>query len=107
MYSLPKLHDYAIAIGAFASADNQADNGNNPSVFLYNTLISSIVSNHQSTQTHLAFSLYARILTSRSAAIRPIQFTYPSLFKDSGFQPSVASPWKSSSCPCFEIHRTS
>ncbi|CAA7024589.1 unnamed protein product [Microthlaspi erraticum] len=59
----------------------------NPSVFLYNTLISSIVSNHQSTQTHLAFSLYARILTSRSAAIRPNQFTYPSLSKASGFHP--------------------
>ncbi|CAN6874686.1 unnamed protein product [Brassica oleracea var. botrytis] len=52
----------------------------NPSVFLYNTLISSIVSNHQSTQTHLAFSLYAQIS-------RPNEFTYPSLFKASGFHP--------------------
>ncbi|WZZ02375.1 hypothetical protein YC2023_074703 [Brassica napus] len=52
----------------------------NPSVFLYNTLISSIVSTHQSTQTHLAFSLYAQIS-------RPNEFTFPSLFKASGFHP--------------------
>ena len=52
----------------------------NPSVFLYNTLIASIVSNHQSTQTHLAFSLYAQIS-------RPNEFTYPSLLKASGFHP--------------------
>ncbi|CAH2046571.1 unnamed protein product, partial [Thlaspi arvense] len=52
----------------------------NPSVFLYNTLISSIVSNHKSTQTHLAFSLYAQIS-------KPNEFTYPSLFKASGFDP--------------------
>ncbi|ESQ44640.1 hypothetical protein EUTSA_v10003201mg [Eutrema salsugineum] len=55
----------------------------NPSVFLYNTLISSIVSNHQSSQTHLAFSLYAQIF--RSVSVRPNEFTYPSLFKASGF----------------------
>ncbi|KAL1199675.1 Pentatricopeptide repeat-containing protein [Cardamine amara subsp. amara] len=59
----------------------------NPSIFLYNTLISSIVSNHQSTQTHLAFSLYAQILSSRSVLVRPNEFTYPSLFKASGFDP--------------------
>ncbi|CAH8360482.1 unnamed protein product [Eruca vesicaria subsp. sativa] len=53
----------------------------NPSVFLYNTLISSIVSNHQSTQTHLAFSLYSQIRR------RANEFTYPSLFKASGFHP--------------------
>ncbi|VVB07197.1 unnamed protein product [Arabis nemorensis] len=55
----------------------------NPSVFLYNTLISSIVSHHNPTQTHLAFSLYHQILSSRSQ--RPNEFTYPSLFKASGF----------------------
>ncbi|KAG7532865.1 Pentatricopeptide repeat [Arabidopsis thaliana x Arabidopsis arenosa] len=58
----------------------------NPSVFLYNTLISSIVSNHNPTQTHLAFSLYDQILSSRSNFVRPNEFTYPSLFKASGFE---------------------
>ncbi|XP_010481826.1 PREDICTED: pentatricopeptide repeat-containing protein At5g43790-like [Camelina sativa] len=59
----------------------------NPSVFLYNTLISSIVSNHNSTQTHLAFALYNQVSSSRSNLVRPNEFTYPSLFKVSGFDP--------------------
>ncbi|EOA13331.1 hypothetical protein CARUB_v10026365mg [Capsella rubella] len=59
----------------------------NPSVFLYNTLISSIVSNHDSTQTHLAFALYDQVSSSKSNLVRPNAFTYPSLFKASGFDP--------------------
>ncbi|CAN8247840.1 unnamed protein product [Cochlearia groenlandica] len=55
----------------------------NPSVFLYNTLISSIVTNRHSSQYHIAFSLYVQIL--RSVVIRPNAYTYPSLFKASAF----------------------
>ncbi|XP_057433439.1 pentatricopeptide repeat-containing protein At5g43790 [Lotus japonicus] len=49
----------------------------NPTVFLYNTLISSFTSH--SSQIHLAFSLYNRILAHKT--LQPNSFTFPSLFK--------------------------
>ncbi|XP_061373931.1 pentatricopeptide repeat-containing protein At5g43790 [Gastrolobium bilobum] len=48
-----------------------------PTVFLYNTLISSLTSH--SDQVHIAFSLYNRILTHKT--LQPNSFTFPSLFK--------------------------
>ncbi|KAM7257340.1 hypothetical protein ACFE04_013081 [Oxalis oulophora] len=50
----------------------------NPTIFLYNTLISSITSNHNK-HTHIAFSLYTKILSNKT--LQPNTFTYPSLFK--------------------------
>ncbi|OVA05377.1 Pentatricopeptide repeat [Macleaya cordata] len=54
----------------------------NPSVFLFNTLISSFASNNH---THIAFSLYSQILTDNT--LKPNNFTYPSLFKACGSHP--------------------
>ncbi|XWS13729.1 hypothetical protein CRYUN_Cryun36dG0063100 [Craigia yunnanensis] len=58
----------------------------NPTIFLFNTLISSITTNQRS-HTHLAFSLYERILYSKT--IKPNSHTYPSLFKSCGSHPWV------------------
>ncbi|XP_027366689.1 pentatricopeptide repeat-containing protein At5g43790 [Abrus precatorius] len=55
----------------------------NPTVFLYNTLISSFTRHNR--QFHLAFSLYNRILTHRT--LQPNTFTFPSLFKACGYDP--------------------
>lgn len=52
----------------------------NPTIFLVNTLISSII-NHKY-HTHIAFSLYNRILNHKTLV--PNSFTYPSLFKACG-----------------------
>ncbi|KAI6693315.1 hypothetical protein NL676_021025 [Syzygium grande] len=52
----------------------------NPTIFLFNTLISSII-NHKH-HTHIAFSLYNRILSHKTLV--PNRFTYPSLFKACG-----------------------
>ncbi|OAY55680.1 pentatricopeptide repeat-containing protein At5g43790 [Manihot esculenta] len=57
----------------------------NPSIFLFNTLISSIV--NQKHHTHVAFSLYLRILSHKS--VKPNNYTYPSLFKACGLHPWV------------------
>ncbi|XP_010522510.1 PREDICTED: pentatricopeptide repeat-containing protein At5g43790 [Tarenaya hassleriana] len=57
----------------------------NPSVFLFNTLISSVVSIHGSSHTHIVISLYSEVLCSRD--VRPNAFTYPSLFKACGCDP--------------------
>lgn len=48
-----------------------------PTLFLYNTLISSLT--HHSDQIHLALSLYNHILTHNT--LQPNSFTFPSLFK--------------------------
>ncbi|KAK7390970.1 hypothetical protein VNO78_19220 [Psophocarpus tetragonolobus] len=53
-----------------------------PTVFLYNTLISSF-----SDRIHLAFSLYKRILSHKS--LQPNTFTFPSLFKACASHPSL------------------
>ncbi|CAK9165045.1 unnamed protein product, partial [Ilex paraguariensis] len=50
-----------------------------PTIFIYNTLITSLTSHQQNDQTHIAFSLYCRILTHTN--LKPNDFTYPSLFK--------------------------
>ncbi|XP_026405684.1 pentatricopeptide repeat-containing protein At5g43790-like [Papaver somniferum] len=55
----------------------------NPSIFLYNTLISSFASNNN---PQIAFSLYSQILTHKT--LKPNNFTYPSLFKACGSHPS-------------------
>ncbi|XP_042518011.1 pentatricopeptide repeat-containing protein At5g43790 [Macadamia integrifolia] len=55
-----------------------------PSVFLFNTLISSSLTPNNN-HTHLAFSLYFRILSDKT--LRPNNFTYPSLFKACGSHP--------------------
>ncbi|KAA3454559.1 pentatricopeptide repeat-containing protein [Gossypium australe] len=55
----------------------------NPTIFLYNTLISSVISStNRKCETHLAFSLYERVLWDKT--IRPNSHTYPSLFKACG-----------------------
>ncbi|ESW15100.1 hypothetical protein PHAVU_007G044100 [Phaseolus vulgaris] len=54
-----------------------------PTVFLYNTLISSFT--RHTHQIHLAFSLYNQILTHKT--LHPNSFTFPSLFKACGFRP--------------------
>ncbi|XP_027935423.1 pentatricopeptide repeat-containing protein At5g43790 [Vigna unguiculata] len=54
-----------------------------PTVFLYNTLISSFTRHKD--QIHLAFSLYNQILTHNT--LQPNSFTFPSLFKACGFGP--------------------
>ncbi|KAF5199189.1 Pentatricopeptide repeat-containing protein [Thalictrum thalictroides] len=55
----------------------------NPSIFLYNTLISSFIKNTH--HTHIAFSLYCKILSDKS--LKPNNFTYPSLLKACGSHP--------------------
>ncbi|KAE9611693.1 putative tetratricopeptide-like helical domain, DYW domain-containing protein [Lupinus albus] len=54
-----------------------------PTIFLYNTLISSLTHNNQ---THLALSLYNRILNNHT--LQPNTFTFPSLFKACASHPS-------------------
>ncbi|KAH1121097.1 hypothetical protein J1N35_004257 [Gossypium stocksii] len=55
----------------------------NQTIFLYNTLISSVISStNRKCETHLAFSLYERVLWDKT--IRPNSHTYPSLFKACG-----------------------
>ncbi|WJZ87172.1 hypothetical protein VitviT2T_006573 [Vitis vinifera] len=55
----------------------------NPTIFLYNTLISSLA--NIKPHTHIAFSLYSRVLTHTT--LKPNGFTFPSLFKACGSQP--------------------
>ncbi|XAR57293.1 hypothetical protein NMG60_11025379 [Bertholletia excelsa] len=50
----------------------------NRTIFLYNTLISSLTTHRD--QTHTALSLYTRIL-SHQPTLKPNEYTYPSLFK--------------------------
>ncbi|KAK9076413.1 hypothetical protein SSX86_004747 [Deinandra increscens subsp. villosa] len=63
----------------------------NRTTFLFNTLISSILThhNHHGQHTHLAFSLYNQILLSRTTinSVKPNSYTYPSLFKACGSHP--------------------
>ncbi|KAK1408843.1 hypothetical protein QVD17_40935 [Tagetes erecta] len=63
---------------------NQA---HNPTIFIFNTIISSILihHNHHGQNTHLAFSLYNQILCVKST--KPNSYTYPSLFKACGSNP--------------------
>lgn len=56
----------------------------NPTVFLFNILISSIITHHKS-HTHIAYGLYNCILTHKN--LTPNSFTYPSLFKACGSHP--------------------
>ncbi|KAK3042222.1 hypothetical protein RJ639_001342 [Escallonia herrerae] len=56
----------------------------NPTVFLFNTLISSSLT-PKLRHTHVALSLYSRILTHTS--LKPNNYTYPSLFKACGCHP--------------------
>ncbi|KAF7842436.1 pentatricopeptide repeat-containing protein [Senna tora] len=58
----------------------------NPTIFLFNTLISSLI-NHHSDHTHIAFSLYNQILSHCDHSLKPNSFTFPSLFKACGFGP--------------------
>ncbi|XP_010279274.1 PREDICTED: pentatricopeptide repeat-containing protein At5g43790 [Nelumbo nucifera] len=53
-----------------------------PTVFLFNTLVSSLAAQDY---THVSFSLYSRILSDKT--LRPNNFTYPSLFKACGSHP--------------------
>ncbi|KAK3040517.1 hypothetical protein RJ639_028963 [Escallonia herrerae] len=56
----------------------------NPTIFLFNTLISSsLTPKHR--HTHVALSLYSCILTHTS--LKPNNYTYPSLFKACGCHP--------------------
>nr|XP_043618982.1 pentatricopeptide repeat-containing protein At5g43790 [Erigeron canadensis] len=61
---------------------NQSSNP--PTIFIFNTLISSILTHHNQ-HTHLAFSLYNQILSLKN--IKPNSYTYPSLFKACGSNP--------------------
>ncbi|XP_021899462.1 pentatricopeptide repeat-containing protein At5g43790 [Carica papaya] len=54
----------------------------NPTVFLYNTFISSSTHN-----ASLALFVYNKILTHQDHTLKPNVFTYPSLFKACGFPP--------------------
>ncbi|GLT99538.1 hypothetical protein SLE2022_169730 [Rubroshorea leprosula] len=58
----------------------------NPTIFLFNTLISSLTTHHKN-QTHVAFSLYSRVLGN--GTLKPNAFTYPSLLKACGSRPWV------------------
>ncbi|CAL0316345.1 unnamed protein product [Lupinus luteus] len=58
-------------------------NSSTPTIFLYNTLISSLTHNNQ---IHLALSLYNRILNNHT--LQPNTFTFPSLFKACASHPS-------------------
>ncbi|XP_012574292.3 pentatricopeptide repeat-containing protein At5g43790 [Cicer arietinum] len=49
----------------------------NPTIFLYNTLISSLINQHS--KIHLAFKLYNKIIIHKS--LQPNSFTFPSLLK--------------------------
>ncbi|XP_075478070.1 pentatricopeptide repeat-containing protein At5g43790 isoform X2 [Primulina tabacum] len=51
----------------------------NPSIFLYNTLVSSLT---REDHVQIALSIYSRILTHSS--VKPNNYTYPSLFKAFG-----------------------
>ncbi|KAI3693943.1 hypothetical protein L1987_76899 [Smallanthus sonchifolius] len=76
--TLPTSVSYAL------TAFNQAPNR---TTFIFNTIISSILThhNHHGQHTHLAFSLYNQILCLKS--IKPNSYTYPSLFKACGSNP--------------------
>ncbi|KAI9197002.1 hypothetical protein LWI28_028936 [Acer negundo] len=89
------LHTYPLSKILLSSSDLELtyahtifDHIQNPTVFLFNTLISSVITNHRS-QTHLAFSLYNRIILSGDDKLKPNCFTYPSLFKACRSQPWV------------------
>jgi len=51
----------------------------NPTIFLYNTLISSLINQTNQNNINLAFSLYNKILINKN--LQPNSFTFPSLFK--------------------------
>ncbi|KAL7593531.1 hypothetical protein Lser_V15G31630 [Lactuca serriola] len=76
--TLPTSLSYALTI---------FDRVPNPTTYIFNTLISSILThhNHHGQRTHLAFSLYNQILCIR--AIKPNSYSYPSLFKACGSNP--------------------
>ncbi|KAI3787390.1 hypothetical protein L1987_41832 [Smallanthus sonchifolius] len=76
--TLPASLSYAL------TTFNQAPNR---TTFIFNTIISSILTlhNHHGQHTHLAFSLYNQILCIKS--IKPNSYTYPSLFKACGSNP--------------------
>ncbi|KAK4345337.1 hypothetical protein RND71_035513 [Anisodus tanguticus] len=57
----------------------------NPTIFLFNTLISSSLARKKDDQTHFALALYTRILTQTTRI--PNSYTYPSLFKACSSQP--------------------
>ncbi|KAF3667745.1 Pentatricopeptide repeat-containing protein [Capsicum annuum] len=57
----------------------------NPTIFLFNTLISSSLAGKEDDQTHFALALYTRILTQTT--LIPNSYTYPSLFKACSSQP--------------------
>ncbi|CAJ2638270.1 unnamed protein product [Trifolium pratense] len=59
----------------------------NPTIFLYNTLISSLINQSSENNIHLAFTLYNKILTHQN--LQPNSFTFPSLFKACCFNPSL------------------
>eukprot|EP00268_Persea_americana_P033371 TRINITY_DN33045_c0_g1_i1.p1 TRINITY_DN33045_c0_g1~~TRINITY_DN33045_c0_g1_i1.p1 ORF type:complete len:596 (-),score=100.30 TRINITY_DN33045_c0_g1_i1:21-1808(-) len=56
----------------------------NPTIFLYNTLISSLASTNN---THIALSLYSHLLSHKTP--KPNNYTYPSLFKACGSHPWI------------------
>lgn len=58
---------------------------NNPTIFLFNTLITSSLARKEDDQTHFALALYTRILTQTT--LIPNSYTYPSLFKACSSQP--------------------
>ncbi|XP_058757526.1 pentatricopeptide repeat-containing protein At5g43790-like [Vicia villosa] len=58
----------------------------NPSIFLYNTLISSLINQNNDNKINLAFSLYSKILTHKN--LQPNSFTFPSLLKACCSNPS-------------------
>ncbi|MCD7449104.1 hypothetical protein HAX54_049218 [Datura stramonium] len=58
---------------------------NNPTIFLFNTLIASSLARKGDDQTNFALVLYTRILTQTT--LIPNSYTYPSLFKACSLQP--------------------
>ncbi|XP_019260716.1 PREDICTED: pentatricopeptide repeat-containing protein At5g43790-like [Nicotiana attenuata] len=73
--TLAATNSYALTIF------NQASN---PTIFLFNTLISSSLA-RKDDQVHFSLALYTRILTQTT--LKPNNYTYPSLFKACSSQP--------------------
>ncbi|KAF5742709.1 Pentatricopeptide repeat superfamily protein [Tripterygium wilfordii] len=81
-YPLSRLLFFSSSL-AFSYALSIFNQTVNPTVFLYNTLISSFCNKKQ--HIHIAFSLYNRILTHTT--FKPNSHTFPSLFKACGLHP--------------------
>nr|XP_016505184.1 PREDICTED: pentatricopeptide repeat-containing protein At5g43790 [Nicotiana tabacum] len=87
------LHTYPLSRILISSSTLAATNSyaltifnqvSNPTIFLFNTLISSSLA-RKDDQLHFSLALYSRILTQTT--LKPNNYTYPSLFKACSSQP--------------------